>query len=199
VRHLPIEQAWTVAITRPRCDRAASSASASAATRRPARPGSFREIYDFARKEGLRLTAHAGETVGPGIHLERAERSGSRAHRPRPRRRPGPETGGAFCGHANSCGDLASPAICAPGAFGTQPASSQAVTLIRASRYLFILDDPTLFRTDLNNEYLLAHQTFGFTEEELRRLAMNSFEAASCPPKKKILPRRILRPGLVLP
>jgi len=42
-----------------------------------------------------------------------------------------------------------------------------------------------LFGTDLNSEYLLAHEVFGFTEEELRRLAMNSFEASFLSPSEK--------------
>ncbi len=28
-------------------------------------PGGLREVYRFARAQGLRLTAHAGETAGP--------------------------------------------------------------------------------------------------------------------------------------
>ncbi len=39
-------------------------------------------------------------------------------------------------------------------------------------------DDPPLFNTDLNNEYLLVAQAFGYSPKELVRLARNAFIAA---------------------
>ena len=46
-------------------------------------------------------------------------------------------------------------------------------------------DDPALFGTSLAREYQLAQETFGFTDEHLRELARNSFEASSCRPRKR--------------
>jgi adenosine deaminase/aminodeoxyfutalosine deaminase len=47
-------------------------------------------------------------------------------------------------------------------------------------------DDPTMFHTTLNGEYELAQDVFGFTDEHLRELARNSFEASFLPAEKKI-------------
>jgi adenosine deaminase/aminodeoxyfutalosine deaminase len=43
-----------------------------------------------------------------------------------------------------------------------------------------------MFRTSLVEEYALVQQTFGFTDEHLRELARNSFEASFLPAEKKI-------------
>jgi aminodeoxyfutalosine deaminase len=47
-------------------------------------------------------------------------------------------------------------------------------------------DDPAMFRTSLSEEYALVREAFGFTDEHLRELARNSFEASFLPPEKKI-------------
>ena len=47
-------------------------------------------------------------------------------------------------------------------------------------------DDPAMFGTTLPREYQLAQQTFGFTDEHLRELARNSFEASFLPAEKKL-------------
>ena len=47
-------------------------------------------------------------------------------------------------------------------------------------------DDPAMFRTSLVEEYALVQEAFGFTDEHLRELARNSFEASFLPPEKKI-------------
>jgi adenosine deaminase/aminodeoxyfutalosine deaminase len=47
-------------------------------------------------------------------------------------------------------------------------------------------DDPGLFGTSLGREYQLAQDAFGFTNEQLRELARNSFEASFLPAEKKL-------------
>jgi aminodeoxyfutalosine deaminase len=47
-------------------------------------------------------------------------------------------------------------------------------------------DDPAMFRTSLVEEYALVQETFGFTDEHLRELARNSFEASFLSPEKKV-------------
>ena len=39
-------------------------------------------------------------------------------------------------------------------------------------------DDPAMFQTSLTKEYEIAQQEFGFTDDHLRELARNSFEAS---------------------
>src|SRR5580700_3609499 len=47
-------------------------------------------------------------------------------------------------------------------------------------------DDPAMFRTSLVEEYALVQEAFGFTDEHLREVARNSFEASFLPAEKKI-------------
>ncbi|HEV7218934.1 MAG TPA: hypothetical protein VGN39_08670 [Terriglobales bacterium] len=43
-----------------------------------------------------------------------------------------------------------------------------------------------MFNTSLTREYQLAQDTFGFTNEHMRELARNSFEASFLPAEKKL-------------
>jgi adenosine deaminase/aminodeoxyfutalosine deaminase len=47
-------------------------------------------------------------------------------------------------------------------------------------------DDPAMFQTSLNREYEIAQEEFKFSEEHLRELARNSFEASFLPVEKKL-------------
>jgi adenosine deaminase/aminodeoxyfutalosine deaminase len=47
-------------------------------------------------------------------------------------------------------------------------------------------DDPPFFGANLLDEYLLAHQRFGFPLDALRELAANSVEASFLPPERKL-------------
>jgi len=53
-------------------------------------------------------------------------------------------------------------------------------------------DDPPMFGSNLFEEYMLAHERFGFTLEQLRELAANAVEASFLPPERKLaLLRRV--------
>jgi len=47
-------------------------------------------------------------------------------------------------------------------------------------------DDPPMFGSNLLDEYILAHDRFGFTLEQLRELAANAVEASFLPPEGKL-------------
>jgi adenosine deaminase/aminodeoxyfutalosine deaminase len=47
-------------------------------------------------------------------------------------------------------------------------------------------DDPAMFATSLSREYQVAQDAFAFTDEHLRELARNSFEASFLPAEKKL-------------
>lgn len=154
----------------------------------------FRELYAEARDGGLHLTAHAGETVGPdgiwGALNIGAER----------------------IGHALSA--IHDPELLAVLAEQQVPLELCISSNIRTNccrtlqehpvrRYfdagLMVTlnsDDPAMFESDLQSEYLLAHREFGFTAEHLRELAANSVEASFLPPERKVA---ILRQIEVLP
>ena len=47
-------------------------------------------------------------------------------------------------------------------------------------------DDPAMFLSDLESEYQLAQNEFGFSDEHLRELAANSIEASFLPAEQKV-------------
>jgi aminodeoxyfutalosine deaminase len=151
---------------------------------RQAAPELFRDVYGYAADNGLRLTAHAGESSGPesvwGALNLRAERIGhglTAAQDPElieelsTRQVPV-----EICITSNlrtgCCASLAEHPV--------RNYFDQGVMITLNS------DDPAMFRTSLNQEYQLAQDNFGFTDEHLRELARNSFEASFAPAEKKL-------------
>ena len=144
----------------------------------------FRDVYSYAAKNGLRLTAHAGENAGPesiwGALNLRAERIGH---------------GLTAAQDAELVEELATRQIpveiCISSNLLTGCCHSLAEHPVRNyfDHGLMITintDDPAMFNTSLNREYQLAQNAFGFTDEHLRELARNSFEASFLPAEKKI-------------
>ncbi|RRA48051.1 adenosine deaminase [Acidipila sp. EB88] len=144
----------------------------------------FRELYEEARAAGLRLTAHAGETVGPGgiwgaINIG-AERIGHAL---------------TAIEDADLMAVLAERQIpleiCITSNVRTASCASLAEHPVRSYFDAGLMvtinsDDPALFGSDLEDEYRLAAQQFDFTREQLRELASNSLEASFLPPERKV-------------
>ena len=147
-------------------------------------PELFRDAYTYAAIKGLRLTAHAGESAGPesvwGALNLGAERIGHglTAHQD-------PEL----------IEELATRQIpveiCLTSNLRTGCCAKLSEHPVR--RYfdqgLMVTinsDDPAMFDTSITQEYELAQTEFGFTDEHLRELARNSFEASFLPPERKL-------------
>ncbi len=144
----------------------------------------FRDLYKKAADQGLRLTAHAGETTGPesvwsalNIGAERIGHGLAIAHDPELLEvLAHKQVPVEICVSSNLrtgvCADL-----------GEHPVKrffdeGLMVTLNT--------DDPAMFQTSLCKEYELAVEQFGFSREQLREIARNSFEASFLPVEKKL-------------
>jgi adenosine deaminase/aminodeoxyfutalosine deaminase len=144
----------------------------------------FHQLYAEAREAGLRLTAHAGETVGPegiwGAINIGAERIGH----------------ALSAVHDQELMDMLAERqipleICVTSNLRTGCCLRLEDHPVR--RYfdagLMVTlnsDDPALFGSDLEGEYRLAHEAFAFTGDHLRELASNSIEASFLPAERKV-------------
>jgi aminodeoxyfutalosine deaminase len=151
---------------------------------RQAAPELFRDVYAYAAAHGLRLTAHAGETAGPGsvwgaLNLP-AERIGHGFTASQD-----PELVEALSTRQIPV------EICITSNLRTGVCATIAEHPVRnyfdqGVMVTLNTDDPAMFTTSLCREYQLAQDTFGFTDEHLRELARNSFEASFLPAEKKL-------------
>jgi adenosine deaminase/aminodeoxyfutalosine deaminase len=149
-----------------------------------AAPELFRDVYSYCAEYGLHLTAHAGETTGPesvwGALNLGAERIGHGLNAGRD-----PEL-------VEELSKRQIPIeVCITSNLRTGCCSSLTEHPVRNyfDHGLMITlntDDPAMFHTSLNREYQLAQTNFGFTDEHLRELARNSFEASFLPAEKKL-------------
>jgi adenosine deaminase/aminodeoxyfutalosine deaminase len=147
-------------------------------------PEWFAAVYARAAEHGLHLTAHAGESAGPdsiwGALNLKAERIGHGLTAEKD-----PEL-------IEELAERQVPIeICVTSNLRTGCCAELAQHPVR--RYFdeglmltLNSDDPAMFRTSLVEEYALAQEAFGFTNEHLRELARNSFEASFLPAEKKI-------------
>ncbi|MGC1870427.1 MAG: adenosine deaminase [Acidobacteriaceae bacterium] len=144
----------------------------------------FRELYAAAKKNGLNLTAHAGETVGPegiwsalNIGAERIGHALSARHDPE---------------LIDVLATKQVPVeICITSNLRTGCCARLEDHPVREyfENGLMVTlnsDDPALFGSDLCAEYCLAHTEFDLSLEHLRELAGNSIEASFLPPRKKL-------------
>ena len=143
----------------------------------------FRALYAQAARAGLRLTNHAGETTGPEAIWEALA------------------IGSERIGHALSAlqderlvQELKAREVplelCPTSNVRTGVCPSFAAHPLRClfDQGLLVTlnsDDPAFFGSALGNEFRLAHAEQGFTCDELRQLARNSFRASFLPAETK--------------
>jgi len=144
----------------------------------------FRSIYAKAKDNGLHLLAHAGESVGPESIWAALN------------------IGAERIGHGLNA--IADPDLVQELAERQVPIEINITSNLRTGccrkledhpvrRYfddgLMVTlnsDDPAMFGSWLGNEYQLARDNFGFTDEHLRELARNSFEASFLEADEKV-------------
>ena len=151
---------------------------------RQAAPELFRQQYDYAKKAGLRLTCHAGETTGPesvwGALNLGAERIGHGLTAWQDR-----ELMAVLVERQVPI------EICVTSNLRTGCCLSLEQHPLKTYFELGVMvtlnsDDPAMFRTSLAREYALAQAAFELSDEHLRELARNSFEASFLPAEKKL-------------
>lgn len=144
----------------------------------------FKSVYCKAKDNGLHLLAHAGESVGPQSIWAALN------------------IGAERIGHGLNA--IADPDLVQELAERQVPVEINITSNLRTGccrkmedhpvrRYfdegLMITlnsDDPAMFGSWVANEYQVARDNFGFTDEHLRELARNSFEASFLEPDKKV-------------
>jgi adenosine deaminase/aminodeoxyfutalosine deaminase len=144
----------------------------------------FRDLYAEARKAGLRLTAHAGESVGPASIWSAIN------------------IGAERIGHALTAQN--DPELMEILAERQIPLELNVTSNIRTGCCIDFekhpvkdyfdaglmvtlnSDDPPMFGSDLLGEYVLAFKHYGFTLDQMRELAANAVEASFLPPQRKL-------------
>ncbi len=144
----------------------------------------FRRTYAYAKQHGLHLLAHAGESVGPesiwaAINIG-AERIGHGLN------------AGQDPDLVDTLAERQIPIeVCITSNIRTgccRKLEEHPVKKMFDAGMMVTLnsDDPPMFGTLLAREYQIAQDVFGFTNDHLRELARNSFEASFLPPERKL-------------
>lgn len=144
----------------------------------------FRDLYKKAADNGLRLTAHAGETTGPesiwgalNIGAERIGHGLSAANDPELME---------VMAQKQVPMEICITSNLRTGACKEMQEHPVKKFFDEGLMITLSTDDPAMFQTSLNKEFEIAQQEFAFTDEHLRELARNSIEASFLPVEKKL-------------
>ena len=148
-------------------------------------PKPFAGVYQRAKRMGLHLVAHAGEAAGPQsiwdaikyLDVERIGHGVTAIEDPE------------LVRHILKRGVTIE--MCPTSNLKTGVVSSLQRHPIRALfdkgvKVTVNTDDPSMFSTDMNNEYLQLHQQLGFTVPELFKLALNAIDSSFLPRTRRM-------------
>ena len=151
---------------------------------RRAGPEQFRDVYEHAARNGLRLTVHAGETLGPesiwgALRELKPHRIGHGLHAI-----DDPDLV-HYLAEQQIPVELCITSNAVTGC--CQAIANHPVRKLFDAGVPVVLntDDPDMFHTTLNKEYTIAREVFGFADAELRELARNSFRASFLSERRK--------------
>ncbi len=140
-------------------------------------PAPFVDVFQRARDMGLHLIAHAGEAAGPqsiwdAIRLLQVERIGHGVSAREDLRLMAELKERGIVIEACPISNVRTKAVSSIEDHPVREFYDYGLNVTVNS------DDPTLFNTDLNNEYLQLHRHLGFTLQELAQLSLNAVDAA---------------------
>ena len=147
-------------------------------------PEPYGPVYERARGMGLRLVAHAGEAAGlesvwgavEGLGVERIGHGTVAVEDPELMR---------FIAESNVTIEACPVSNVRTGAVASVAQHPIREFIDSGIRVTVNSDDPPMFGTDMNNEYVQLHRQLGFTVEELFQLSLNAVDSAFLPWEEK--------------
>jgi adenosine deaminase len=147
-------------------------------------PKPFAEVYARAHEMGLHLTAHAGEASGPqsiwdAIEFLKVERIGHGVSAREDLKLVAYLKEKQICIEMNPVSNVRTGVVKSIQDHPIREFFDKGLLVTVSS------DDPSLFHTDLNNEFIQIHNHLGFSMQELFQLSMNGIETAFIDEGKK--------------
>ena len=147
-------------------------------------PEPYGPVYKRAREMGLRLVAHAGEAAGlesvwgavRGLGVERIGHGTTAAKDPELLR---------FIAERNVTIEACPVSNVRTGAVASVADHPIREFIDNGIRVTVNSDDPPMFGTDMNNEYIQLHKQLGFTVSELFQLGLNAIDSAFLPERER--------------
>jgi adenosine deaminase/aminodeoxyfutalosine deaminase len=176
VRQFDLEEGWETARLAAECRERGVVGFGIGGDEGRGPAGKFREVFAWAKAQGLRLAPHAGETGGPESVWAALEMGAERiGHGIRSIEDP------QLVKHLREHGiplEISISSNVRTGAVASLEEHPVRRLYDAGVPVVLNTDDPAMFHTTLLDEYELAARAFGFSEEELRGLAAASLRHA---------------------